>query len=85
MLKLQQVGTMKKKLTHAQAAAGWDHEEEINTCSSCSSPEQGGLRYSGPPSGRGTGGGARTRDRRVAVDLRTDTLPTVPPMPLTDL
>ncbi|GFO44507.1 hypothetical protein PoB_007101200 [Plakobranchus ocellatus] len=29
------------------------------------SPQQGDLRLSGPPSGQGAGGGARTRDRRV--------------------
>ncbi|GFO30944.1 hypothetical protein PoB_005744900 [Plakobranchus ocellatus] len=35
----------------------------------------------GPPSGKGTGGGARTRDRRVAADLRADSLTTEPPTP----
>ncbi|GFN95229.1 hypothetical protein PoB_002173500 [Plakobranchus ocellatus] len=34
------------------------------------SPQQGDLRLSGPPSGQGAGGGARTRDRRVPADLR---------------
>ncbi|GFN84342.1 cytochrome p450 [Plakobranchus ocellatus] len=37
------------------------------------------LRLSGPPSGQGAGGGARTRDRRVHADLRADSLVTVPP------
>ncbi|GFO43302.1 hypothetical protein PoB_006980700 [Plakobranchus ocellatus] len=43
------------------------------------SPEQDDLRLSGPPQGQGTGGGARTRDRRVPADLRTDSLTSVPP------
>ncbi|GFO18053.1 hypothetical protein PoB_004455800 [Plakobranchus ocellatus] len=38
------------------------------------SPQQGDLRLSGPPPGQGTGGGARTRDRRVPADLRADSL-----------
>ncbi|GFO00004.1 hypothetical protein PoB_002650900 [Plakobranchus ocellatus] len=46
-------------------------------------PQQGGLRLSGPPSGQGAGGGARTRDRRVSADLRADSLATVPPTPHT--
>ncbi|GFO29141.1 hypothetical protein PoB_005564600 [Plakobranchus ocellatus] len=40
------------------------------------SPQQGDLRLSGPPSGQGAGGGARTRDRRVPADLRADSLAT---------
>ncbi|GFN78949.1 hypothetical protein PoB_000545500 [Plakobranchus ocellatus] len=43
------------------------------------SPQQGDLRLSGPPSGQGAGGGARTRDRKVPADLRADSLATVPP------
>ncbi|GFN92084.1 hypothetical protein PoB_001859000 [Plakobranchus ocellatus] len=46
-----------------------------------SSPHQGNLRLSGPPSGRGAGGRARTRDRRVPADLKADSLATVPPTP----
>ncbi|GFO15991.1 hypothetical protein PoB_004249600 [Plakobranchus ocellatus] len=46
------------------------------------SPQQGDLRLSGPPSGQGAGGGARTRDRKVPADLRADSLATVPPTPL---
>ncbi|GFO13388.1 serine/threonine-protein kinase 32c [Plakobranchus ocellatus] len=38
-------------------------------------------RLSGPPSGQGAGGGARTRDRMVPADLRADSLATVPPKP----
>ncbi|GFN89851.1 hypothetical protein PoB_001635700 [Plakobranchus ocellatus] len=38
-------------------------------------------RLSGPPSGQGAGGGARTRDRRVHADLRADSLTTVLPTP----
>ncbi|GFN89900.1 hypothetical protein PoB_001640600 [Plakobranchus ocellatus] len=47
------------------------------------SPQQGDLRLSGPPSGQGAGGGARTGDRRVSADLRADSLATVPSTPLT--
>ncbi|GFN98619.1 hypothetical protein PoB_002512500 [Plakobranchus ocellatus] len=42
-------------------------------------PQQGDLRLLGPPSDQGTGGGARTRDRRVPADLRADSLATEPP------
>ncbi|GFO15772.1 C-type lectin domain family 4 member g-like [Plakobranchus ocellatus] len=45
------------------------------------SPQQGDLRLSGPPSGQGTGSGARTRDRRVPADLRADSQATVLPTP----
>ncbi|GFO29883.1 hypothetical protein PoB_005638800 [Plakobranchus ocellatus] len=45
------------------------------------SPQQGDLRLSGPPSGQGAGSGARTRDRRVPVDLRADSQATVLPTP----
>ncbi|GFO35875.1 protocadherin fat 4-like [Plakobranchus ocellatus] len=38
------------------------------------SPQQGDLRLSGCPSGQVAGGLARTRDRRVPVDLRADSL-----------
>ncbi|GFN83717.1 hypothetical protein PoB_001022300 [Plakobranchus ocellatus] len=38
------------------------------------SPQQGDLRLSDPPSGQGAVGGARTRDRKVPEDLRTDSL-----------
>ncbi|GFO02909.1 hypothetical protein PoB_002941400 [Plakobranchus ocellatus] len=38
-------------------------------------------RLLGPPSGQGTGGGARTRDRRNPAGLRADSLCTVPPSP----
>ncbi|GFN85039.1 hypothetical protein PoB_001154500 [Plakobranchus ocellatus] len=44
------------------------------------SPQQGNLKLSGPPSGKGAGGGARTRDRWIPADLRADSL-TVPPTP----
>ncbi|GFO10520.1 hypothetical protein PoB_003702500 [Plakobranchus ocellatus] len=43
--------------------------------------QQGDLRLLGPPSGQGTGDGARTRDRRVSADLRADSQATVPPTP----
>ncbi|GFO22374.1 phosphodiesterase [Plakobranchus ocellatus] len=45
------------------------------------SPQEGDLRLSGPPSGQGAGGGARTRDRRLPADLREISLATVPPTP----
>ncbi|GFO06094.1 hypothetical protein PoB_003259900 [Plakobranchus ocellatus] len=45
------------------------------------SPQQGDVRLSGPPSGQGAGGGARTYDRRVPADLREDSLAPVPPTP----
>ncbi|GFO30006.1 hypothetical protein PoB_005651100 [Plakobranchus ocellatus] len=45
------------------------------------SPQQGDLRLSGPPSGQGDGGGARTRDRRVPANLTADSITTVPPTP----
>ncbi|GFO12485.1 hypothetical protein PoB_003899000 [Plakobranchus ocellatus] len=45
------------------------------------SPQQGDLRLSGPPSGQGADGGARTRDRKVPADLRANSLATVPPTP----
>ncbi|GFO26384.1 hypothetical protein PoB_005288900 [Plakobranchus ocellatus] len=38
------------------------------------SPQQGDLRLSGPLSGQGAGGGARTRNRRVPADLRMNSL-----------
>ncbi|GFN74334.1 hypothetical protein PoB_000084000 [Plakobranchus ocellatus] len=43
------------------------------------SPQQGDLRLSGPPSGQGACGGARTHDRRIPTDIRADSLATVPP------
>ncbi|GFO35453.1 hypothetical protein PoB_006195800 [Plakobranchus ocellatus] len=45
------------------------------------SPQQGDLRLSGPPSGQGAASGARTRDRRVPADLRADSQATVLPTP----
>ncbi|GFO28418.1 hypothetical protein PoB_005492300 [Plakobranchus ocellatus] len=47
------------------------------------SSQQGDFRLSGPPSGQGAGGEARTRDRRVSADLREDLLSTLPPTPHT--
>ncbi|GFN88420.1 hypothetical protein PoB_001492600 [Plakobranchus ocellatus] len=41
--------------------------------------DDGDLRLSGPPSGQGTGGGARTRDRKVPAGFRADSLAPVPP------
>ncbi|GFN73567.1 hypothetical protein PoB_000007300 [Plakobranchus ocellatus] len=45
------------------------------------STQQGDLRLLAPPSGRGTNGEARTRDRTVPADLRADSQATVPPTP----
>ncbi|GFO08425.1 hypothetical protein PoB_003493000 [Plakobranchus ocellatus] len=45
------------------------------------SPQQGDLRLSGPPSGQGAGSGAQTRDRMVPADLRADSQATVLPTP----
>ncbi|GFN84447.1 hypothetical protein PoB_001095300 [Plakobranchus ocellatus] len=42
------------------------------------SPQQGDLRLSRPQSGQGTGGGARTRDRKVPANLRANSLGTAP-------
>ncbi|GFN86243.1 hypothetical protein PoB_001274900 [Plakobranchus ocellatus] len=47
----------------------------------CVHPQQGDLRFSGPPSCQGAGGEARTRDRRVPADLRADSLTTEPLTP----
>ncbi|GFO34742.1 hypothetical protein PoB_006124700 [Plakobranchus ocellatus] len=44
-----------------------------------SSPQQGDIRPSSPPSGHGAGGGVRTRDRRGPADLKADSLVTEPP------
>ncbi|GFO03394.1 hypothetical protein PoB_002989900 [Plakobranchus ocellatus] len=38
------------------------------------SPPQGDLRLSGPPSGKGAGGGVRARDRMIPADIRADSL-----------
>ncbi|GFO43754.1 hypothetical protein PoB_007025900 [Plakobranchus ocellatus] len=46
------------------------------------SPGHGDFRLSGRLLGQGSGGGVRTRDRRVSADLMEDSLPTVPPTPL---
>ncbi|GFO21583.1 hypothetical protein PoB_004808800 [Plakobranchus ocellatus] len=45
------------------------------------SPQQGDLRLSGPPTGQGAGGGARTHIRMIPTDLKASDLSTVPPMP----
>ncbi|GFN99973.1 puromycin-sensitive aminopeptidase [Plakobranchus ocellatus] len=47
-------------------ALGWDASADETT------PQQGDLRLSGPPSGQGTGGWAHTSDRRVSADLSLD-------------
>ncbi|GFO49329.1 hypothetical protein PoB_007583400 [Plakobranchus ocellatus] len=45
------------------------------------SPQRDDVRLSGPPSGQGAGGGARTCDRWIPADLTADSLATVPPTP----
>ncbi|GFO20235.1 hypothetical protein PoB_004674000 [Plakobranchus ocellatus] len=57
------------------------HTQKMQSEGMVTSPQQGYLRLSGPPSGQGAGGGARTRDRRVPTDLSADSLATVPPTP----
>ncbi|GFO07097.1 hypothetical protein PoB_003360200 [Plakobranchus ocellatus] len=47
----------------------------------CSCSQHGDLRLSGPPTGQGASGGARTFNIRVPADLRADSLFTVPPTP----
>ncbi|GFO03743.1 hypothetical protein PoB_003024800 [Plakobranchus ocellatus] len=42
---------------------------------------KGDLRLLSLPSGQGAGGGDRTCDRKVAAELRADSLATVPPTP----
>ncbi|GFO08329.1 acid sensing ion channel 1 [Plakobranchus ocellatus] len=50
------------------------------TTNCCESrPQQSDPRLSGPPSGQGADGGARTRDSRVPADLRADSPATEPP------
>ncbi|GFN95812.1 hypothetical protein PoB_002231800 [Plakobranchus ocellatus] len=71
---------MVKDSTHAIRAKLWRFKRNLQ---GGSSPQQGDLRLSGPPSGQDAGGGARTRDRRVPADLRADSLATVPPTPPT--
>ncbi|GFO03931.1 fucolectin-related molecule [Plakobranchus ocellatus] len=48
------------------------HSCEVKGFLYIASPQQGDLRLSGSPSGQGSGGGARTRVRRVQTDLRAD-------------
>ncbi|GFO15672.1 hypothetical protein PoB_004217700 [Plakobranchus ocellatus] len=58
-----------------------DKEENRSEQSCC--PQQSDLRLLAPASGQGAGSGVRTLDRRVAADLRADSLTTVPPTPPT--
>ncbi|GFO48380.1 hypothetical protein PoB_007488500 [Plakobranchus ocellatus] len=46
-----------------------------------SQSQQGDFILADLPSGQGTGGGARTRDRKAPADLRADSLSTVLPTP----
>ncbi|GFO46922.1 hypothetical protein PoB_007342700 [Plakobranchus ocellatus] len=43
-------------------------------------PHQDDLRLSGPPPGQAPVAGARTRDRRIPLDLGANLLSIVPPM-----
>ncbi|GFN84214.1 hypothetical protein PoB_001072000 [Plakobranchus ocellatus] len=45
-------------------------------------PQQAGLRFSGPPSSQGSGGGARARDRKLPSYFRASLPSTVLPTPL---
>ncbi|GFN99311.1 hypothetical protein PoB_002581700 [Plakobranchus ocellatus] len=65
-------GGEKAKENNGKIGEGWEQKEE-------KSPQQGDLRLSGPPSGQGADGWARTRDRRVPADLRAGFLATEPP------
>ncbi|GFN82943.1 retrovirus-related pol polyprotein from transposon opus [Plakobranchus ocellatus] len=62
-------------------SSGYSNTQDQEEGSHIFSPQQGDLRLSGPPSGQGTGSGARTRDRRVPADLRADSQATVLPTP----
>ncbi|GFO29874.1 hypothetical protein PoB_005637900 [Plakobranchus ocellatus] len=55
----------------------------VRTCplNRSSSGGQGDLRLSGPPSGKGIGGEARTYNRRVPADLKVGSVSTVPSTP----
>ncbi|GFO40342.1 hypothetical protein PoB_006684700 [Plakobranchus ocellatus] len=55
--------------------------QQVNKRQRRTSPQQGDLRLSGPPTGQGAGGGAQTRDRRIPADIRADSLAIVPPTP----
>ncbi|GFN82539.1 hypothetical protein PoB_000904500 [Plakobranchus ocellatus] len=56
-----------------------EEEEEVECVEM--SPQDDDLRLSGPPSDQGAGGGARTRDIRIPVNLRAGSLCAVPPAP----
>ncbi|GFO50557.1 hypothetical protein PoB_007706200 [Plakobranchus ocellatus] len=59
----------------------WLYIQNLNQTKQKQFTQKDDLRLSGPPSGRGAGGGTRTRDRRVNADLKADSLTTVPPTP----
>ncbi|GFO26214.1 hypothetical protein PoB_005271900 [Plakobranchus ocellatus] len=77
---LRSAGTLLSPV-RAPPPAPWPDGGPESLRSPCSNPQQDDLRLSGPPSGRGAGGGARTRDRRVPADLRADLLTTLLPTP----
>ncbi|GFO28172.1 hypothetical protein PoB_005467700 [Plakobranchus ocellatus] len=74
-------------LTGKRLFGDMDHDmvrrrrSSIHLRTTLSRAQQGDLRLSGPPSGQGTGGVARIRNRKVPTDLRADSLVTVPPTP----
>ncbi|GFO35571.1 hypothetical protein PoB_006207600 [Plakobranchus ocellatus] len=65
------------KPVHNEVISGFQALLQAKTSLAARTREQGDLRLSGPPSGKGAGGGARARDRRVPTDLRADSLVTV--------
>ncbi|GFO18574.1 hypothetical protein PoB_004507900 [Plakobranchus ocellatus] len=64
---------------YKQRSAGTARFKVLRFFLCIANPQQGDPRLSGPPSGQGTGGGARTRDRRIPAGLRADSLATVSP------
>ncbi|GFN75036.1 hypothetical protein PoB_000154200 [Plakobranchus ocellatus] len=65
-------------------ASSWKRPDTAQQSPSCTSFDEvhSDLRLSGPPSGQGTGSGARTR--RIPADLRADSQATVLPTPPSD-
>ncbi|GFO01116.1 hypothetical protein PoB_002762100 [Plakobranchus ocellatus] len=74
-----QITLTKYSPTWEKTSAKEVNEQVENGRRVLASPQQGDLRLSGPPSGQGAGGGARTSNRNVSADLRADSLATVPP------
>ncbi|GFO33952.1 sodium-coupled monocarboxylate transporter 1 [Plakobranchus ocellatus] len=67
-----------KKLVNGNSQSV-EMQEKNNGVNNPGFVKEGDLRLLGPPSGQGAGRGARTRDRRVPPDLRSDSLATASP------